>query len=210
MDWIDISVPVSMDMPTFEGDPSVVVERVKSLAAGDVCNLTRLDFGAHSGTHIDAPIHFVANAPASEAIPLDLCLGPAWVADGRGLRATITAADVERMRIPDGETRILIRTPNSGLWTRRGFQKTFLGLDESAARALVERGARLVGIDYLSIAPFGDPTPTHRSLLERGVVVLEGLDLGAVEPGPWELLCLPLRVAGSDGAPARAILRRRL
>jgi arylformamidase len=209
VDWLDISAPLAAGMPTFEGDPPVTVQRVKSLAAGDVCNLTRVDFGAHSGTHIDAPIHFVDGGSASEAISLDACLGHAWVADGRHLRSTITASDIAGLAIPAGETRVLIRTPNSELWSDPAFRKDFVGLDGSAASALVQLGVVLVGIDYLSIAPFGDPTPTHRTLLERGVVILEGLDLRAVEPGPYDIVCLPIRLVGSDGAPARAILRSR-
>lgn len=209
MDWLDISAPVHPSMPTFEGDPPVSFELVKSLANGDVCNLTRIDMGAHSGTHIDAPIHFVAGGASSEAIPLDAAIGPAWVADAREQSRAITADDLGRLAIPIGETRILFRTPNSQLWERPGFQTGFVGLEASAAAALVRRRATLVGIDYLSIAPFGDPTPSHVALLSAGIVVLEGLDLRAVEPGPYELLCLPLRIAGSDGAPARALLRRR-
>jgi arylformamidase len=209
VDWLDISAPVEPSMPTFEGDPPVAFERVKSLANGDVCNLTRIDMGAHSGTHVDAPIHFVAGASSSEGIALDAVMGPAWVVDTREQRGPITAADLERLAIPPQETRILFRTPNSQLWERPGFQTGFVGLDASAAGALVNRRATLVGIDYLSIAPFGDPTPTHVALLSAGVVILEGLDLRAVEPGPYELVCLPLRIVGSDGAPARALLRRR-
>ena len=210
MDWLDISAPLGAGMPTFEGDPSVVVERVKSLRAGDVCNLSRLDFGAHSGTHIDAPVHFVHDGTASESIPLGACIGPAWVADGRALRATITAQDIRTLGIPAGESRVLIRTPNSELWSDNRFRKDFIGIDASAATTLVHLGVVLVGIDYLSIAPFGDPTPTHHALLANDVVIVEGLDLRAVEPGPYDLICLPLRLVGSDGAPARAILRPRL
>jgi arylformamidase len=197
-------------MPTFEGDPPVVLDLVKSLARRDVCNLTRIDMGAHSGTHIDAPIHFVEGGSSSETIALDAVMGPAWVVDARGQRGPISAEDLDRLAIPRGETRILIRTGNSELWDRPGFQAGFVGLDASAARVFAERAAALVGIDYLSIAPFGDPTPTHVALLSAGVVILEGLDLRAIEPGPYELLCLPLRLVGSDGAPARALLRPRL
>jgi arylformamidase len=210
VDWLDISAPIGTTMPTFEGDPPVHLELVKSLARDDVCNLTRIDMGAHSGTHIDAAVHFVADGASSEAIPLDALLGPAWVVDARDQRGPITARDVARYKMPAGETRLLFRTPNSGLWERSGFQPGFVGFDGGGAAALVERGPALVGIDYLSIAPFGDPTPTHRALLIAGVVVLEGLDLRGIEPGPYELLCLPLRIVGSDGAPARALLRPRL
>ncbi len=209
MDWLDISAPIEATMPTFEGDPPVRIELVKSLARGDVCNLTRIDMGAHSGTHIDAPVHFVEGGASSERIPLDAVIGPAWVVDAAGQRGPISADDVDRFAIPAGETRLLFRTPNSRLWDRPGFQTGFVGLDPTGAAALVGRRPVLVGIDYLSIAPFGEPTPTHRALLAAGIVVLEGLDLRAVEPGPYELVCLPLRIVGSDGAPARALLRRR-
>jgi arylformamidase len=209
VDWLDISASIDEAMPTFEGDPPVRIERVKSLAAGDVCNLTRIDMGAHTGTHIDAAVHFVEGGSSSEAIPLEAVMGPAWVVDARDQRGPITARDVARYDIPTGETRLLFRTPNSQLWDRPGFQTSFVGFDAGGASALVERGAALVGIDYLSIAPFGDPTPTHVALLSARVVILEGLDLGRVEPGPYELLCLPLRIAGSDGAPARALVRPR-
>jgi arylformamidase len=209
VEWLDISAPLAVGMPTFEGDPPVSVERVKSLAAGDVCNLTQLYFGAHSGTHIDAPIHFVDGGAASEAIPLGACLGPAWVVDGRQLRSTITGSDITALGIPVGETRVLIRTSNSELWSDPAFRTDFIGLDGTAASVLVRLGVVLVGIDYLSIAPFREPTPTHLALLGNGVVVLEGLDLRAVEPGPYDMVCLPIRLVGSDGAPARAILRAR-
>jgi arylformamidase len=209
VDWLDISAPINPSMPTFEGDPPVEFELVKSLAGGDVCNLTRIDMGAHTGTHIDAPIHFVPGGAGSETIAIDAVVGPAWVVDAREQRGPITADDLARMAIPPAETRILFRTSNSLLWEQPGFQTGFVGLDASASEVLAGRPTTLVGIDYLSVAPFGDPTPTHVALLSAGVVVLEGLDLRAVEPGPYELLCLPLRIVGSDGAPARALLRRR-
>jgi arylformamidase len=209
VDWLDISAPINPSMPTFEGDPPVEFELVKSLAGGDVCNLTRIDMGAHAGTHIDAPIHFVPGGAGSETIAIDAVVGPAWVVDAREQRGPITADDLARMAIPPAETRILFRTSNSLLWEQPGFQTGFVGLDASASEVLAGRPTTLVGIDYLSVAPFGDPTPTHVALLSAGVVVLEGLDLRAIEPGPYELLCLPLRIVGSDGAPARALLRRR-
>ena len=126
-----------------------------------------------------------------------------------GGRADITAEDVEGFDIPRDEVRLLLRTRSAHLWDVPAFDPTFVAPDATGAEALVRRGVRLVGMDYLSVAPFGDPTPTHRVLLSAGVVVLEGLDLRAVTPGPYELLCLPLRIVGSDGAPARALLRKR-
>ena len=209
MPWIDVTVPVRAGMHVFEGDPPFRSELFAAMARGDVCNVTRLDMGAHTGTHIDAPMHFIDGAGGADSIDLEACIGPAWVVDARAIAGCITAADLERLRIPGAETRLLFRTTNSELWRRPAFQEGFVGLDASAAAALAARGVRLVGIDYLSIAPFGDPTPTHRALLERRVVIVEGLDLAAVEPGPVELVCLPVRLVGSDGAPARVVVRRR-
>jgi arylformamidase len=207
--WIDVSVPLVAGMPVFAGDPTYSIELAASIAAGALCNISRLDMGAHSGTHFDAPAHFIDGAATSESMPLDIGLGPAWVADARSIERTMTAADVVGLDIPTGETKILFRTRNSDLWATAGFSETFLGIDESAAQALIDRGATLVGADYLSIAPYGDPAPTHRTLLGGGAWILEGLDLRNVDPGPVEMLALPLRLVGSDGAPARVLIRPR-
>jgi arylformamidase len=207
--WTDISVPIQPDTPIFEGDPPYRIELAGSMAAGAICNVSRLELGAHTGTHLDAPRHFIDGAAASESIRLDVCMGPAWVVDGTRLTRTIGAADVAGLDIPPGETRLLFKTPNSDLWGKPGFQSGFIAFDGDAAAFLVERGTRLVGIDYLSVAPFGDPVATHRALLAASVVILEGIDLRGVEPGPVELLCLPIRLVGSDGVPARALVRPR-
>lgn len=209
MDWIDVSVPLHDDMAVFTGDPRFHIERTSSMADGAVCNVSRMDLGVHTGTHVDAPVHFLDDGGGAETIPLDALIGPAWVVDAEAAVATMTAGDVERFDIPPGEVRLLLRTRSAHLWDETAFVPTFVAPDATGAEALVRRGVRLVGMDYLSVAPFGDPTPTHRVLLSAGVVVLEGLDLRAVTPGPYELLCLPLRIVGSDGAPARALLRRR-
>jgi arylformamidase len=197
---IDISVPVEPGMVTYPGDPTVTLERVKSLADGDVVNLSRLDLGVHSGTHVDAPVHFIDGTPATEALPLDVLIGPARVLD-------LTA--VERLDVAafDGvelAERTLLKTSNSELWGRGTFAEDALALDGGAARFLVEAGVRLVGIDYLSI---GDED-AHRVLLGAGVVPVEGLDLRRVDPGEYELICAPLKLVGSDGAPARVLLLR--
>jgi arylformamidase len=207
--WLDISVPIRPGIPTFTGDPTFNIELVGAIASGAVCNLSRLDMGAHTGTHLDAPSHFIDGAPSSETIPLDAGIGRAWIVDATSLRDTIGSADLAGLDIPPDETRLIFKTPNSALWDEADFSSAFIGLGGDAAQVLADRGARLVGIDYLSIAPFGDPIPTHRTLLGAGVVILEGLDLRAAEPGPVDLLCLPLRLAGSDGVPARALVRPR-
>jgi arylformamidase len=179
------------------------------MADGAICNLSRLDVGAHTGTHIDAPRHFIDGAATVEATPLDAVIGPAWVVDARALTATITARDLATLDIPDGETRLLFRTRNSELWSLPHFSADFLAFAAEAAEALVARGVRLVAIDYLSIAPIGDPVATHQAFLGNGVVVLEGVDLRAVDPGPYDLHAAPIRLVGSDGAPVRALLRPR-
>ncbi|HEX6031868.1 MAG TPA: cyclase family protein [Tepidiformaceae bacterium] len=209
MTWLDVSVPIRMGMVVYEGDPPVIMERTASMDAGAMCNVSRLDFGVHTGTHVDAPVHFLEGGSGAESVPLDALLGPCFVVDATHLTGDIDARKLGTLNAPLDVERLLFKTPNSALWERSGFSSAFIGLTEDAARALVHRGVRLVGIDYLSIAPRHDPAPTHRALLEAGIVILEGLDLRAVEPGPYELACLPLKIEDSDGAPARALLRSR-
>lgn len=209
MDWQDISVPIRDGMVTFEGDPQVHLGRAMSIAAGAVCNVSRLDYGIHSGTHIDAPVHFIDGAPGIEGMAIDAFVGPALVVDARAIEGLFDRAAIEHLAIPAGTERVLIRSRNSELWNQPAFSKAFSGVTEDGAKALVELGVRLVGIDYLSIAPFGEPVPTHVVLLGAGVAILEGLDLRDVEPGLVDLICLPVLIPGSDGAPTRAIVRRR-
>jgi arylformamidase len=209
MDWIDVSVPLRDDMIVFTGEPPFRRERIAAIADGAICNISQMALGVHTGTHVDAPIHFVEDGATAEAIALDALIGPAWVVDAASARGSITAGDLDRFDIPADEVRLLFRTRTVHLWDSPGFEPGFVALDSTAASALVRRGVRSVGIDYLSIAPFGDPVQTHRILFEAGIVVLEGLDLRNVAPGAYDLLCLPLRIVGSDGAPARALLRPR-
>ncbi len=194
-------------MPVYEGDPPVVVERVTRLAAGGVCNLSKLDFGLHSGTHIDAPLHFIDGAPGVEATPMEALIGDAFVVDATEVLGQVDMSALRGLEIPAGCERVLFKTSNSRLWDGDEFSRDFVALTVDAARELVRRGVRLVGIDYLSIAPFSDPAPTHLALLEAGVVILEGLDLRRVQAGAYRLLCLPLLIEGADGAPARTLLQ---
>lgn len=205
--WLDISVPIRPGMPTFPGDPEVRLARVAAIEEGDVCNVSKLELGVHAGTHIDAPVHFLDGASGVEAASPDVLIGPAWVADARAVQRTLDRAAIDALALPTGIERLLFRTRNSTLWEADGFGQDFVALTPDGAAAVVERGVRLVAIDYLSIAPFGDPVPTHTVLLRAGVVVVEGVDLRAIEPGPYDLACLPLRIPGCDGAPARALLR---
>ena len=209
MDWQDISVPIRDGMVTFDGDPLVHLERVQTMADGAICNVSRLDFGLHSGTHIDAPVHFIDGAAGIEWVPLDSLIGPALVVDATTIDGPFDRAAIERLPIPAGTERLLFRSRNTALWDSPGFDRSFVAVTADGATALVEQGLRLVGADYLSIAPFDAPTPTHQILLGAGVVIVEGLDLHAVDPGWYDLICLPLLIPGSDGGPARAIIRRR-
>jgi arylformamidase len=204
--WIDVSVPVRTGMIVYDGDPVVRIERVMDVAAGDLANLSRMELGTHTGTHVDAPLHFIDGAAGADRLPLDALVGPAVVVDARGASGDIDAAALAALEVPATE-RLLLRTRNGDLWERDGFTSDYVGVAEDAAHELIAMGVRLVGIDYLSIAPSGDPAPTHRVLLEGGVVVVEGLDLRSAPAGRYDLICLPLRLEGADGAPARALLR---
>ena len=207
MRLIDVSVRLSEATPTFPGNPAFACEPVKRIARGDSANVTALHLGTHTGTHVDAPRHFFDARPGVDTLPLDLLIGRATVVDIAGPRRGIGAADLAHEDLR-GCTRVLLKTANSALWQSAGFHQDFAYLDESGARFLVERGVRLVGIDYLSIEQFKRPgAPVHHLLLERGVVIVEGLDLGAVRAGTYEMMCLPLDIAGADGAPARVVLR---
>lgn len=208
MEIIDVSVPVRPGMIVYDGDPDVHMERVKTIAGGASANVSRVDFGVHTGTHIDAPVHFIDGAPAMETVPLEALIGPAQVIDATGLASHIDAATLERLSIPAGAERVIFKTDNSRLWDRERFSADFIALTGDAAEALVARGVRLVGIDYLSIGPKGNGVATHVALLQAGVAILEGLDLRRVTPGAYQLACLPLLLVGSDGAPARAVLIR--
>ena len=209
MHMIDITVPIRPGMPIYEADPALLIEQVQSMASGAICNVRRMELGVHTGTHIDAPVHFIDGAAGAEATPLDALIGDAFVVDATNIESDIDARVLRRLDVPSGIERLLFKTPNSGLWSQTGFSSSFFGITGDAAEELVARGVRLAGIDYLSIAPMADPVPAHVALLRAGVVILEGLDLREVEPGPYELICLPLLIPGSDGAPARALLRRR-
>ena len=180
--WIDVTIPIRPGMPVFPGDPPVTIELAQAISEGASCNVTRLDMGAHTGTHIDAPVHFIEGAAGADAVPLEALIGPSWVVDATALTADIDQEALDGLDIPDGESRLLFKTTNSGLWERAEFADAFIGLTDGAARALAARGMALVGADYLSIAPHGKAAPTHYALLKAGVVILEGLDLREVEP----------------------------
>jgi arylformamidase len=190
------------------GDPPVVLERYRQQSKGDASNDSRLACSVHCGTHIDAPAHFIENGTTVEQLSLDSLVGSATVVEFSGIDR-VTPGLLETRRIDTHTERLLIKTENSDLWSdpEHAFYPQFVALSAESARWIVSRGIKLVGIDYLSIQMFNDAEPlTHRILLEAGVIILEGLNLRDIEAGTYQLICLPLKLAGSDGAPARAIL----
>jgi arylformamidase len=204
----DITLTISSDMPVWPGDPAVQLEQIESIDKGDHVNVTRLDLSAHTGTHVDAPHHFLNDHRTVESLPLDVLTGPCYVAQLPDDVDEITAAILARTPIPVGTERILFGTSNSHWWAQgvQAFQTDFVAVSEDGAQWLVDHGVKLVGVDYLSVAPFGDSTPTHQVLLKAGIVILEGVNLSQVSRGFYDLYCLPLKLSGSDGAPARVIL----
>jgi arylformamidase len=206
MEVYDISVPVHEGLPAYPGDPRVQLEPVLRLSQGDGANVTRITLADHSGTHLDAPGHMLEGGATIDSIPLSLLIGRALVADLRGT-AEIGPAELKMLPL-EGEERLILKTDNSRLWTAGGFRPDYAPLNEAGAEYLAATGIRLVGIDYLSIEGFGGDGRVHRTLLGKGIVILEGLDLSAVPPGAYELICLPLRIAGGGGAPVRAVLRQ--
>jgi len=202
---IDISVANGPAQHVYPGDPPPRIEQAKAIRAGDVCNVSLLTMGSHTGTHVDAPYHFIDGGARLGEVALERMVGEALVVDLRG-RAAIDAAALESARLGSGDI-LLCRTDNSWRWEKADFQRDFVYLTLDAADLLVERGIRAVGIDYLSIEQFGSSDfPVHHRLLGTGVFVIEGLDLRAVEPGRYTLVCLPLKFPDLDGAPARAVL----
>lgn len=199
----DVSVPIREGMPIYHDNPGYSHELDSAIADGATANVTRLELGAHTGTHVDGPSHFYDGAAGTEALDVTAMIGPCVVVEiaDRGLEP-IDRAALEAAAIPEGAERVLLKTTNSQLWERDEFTHDFIRLDGSGAELVLERGVRLIGIDYLSIGD-GD---AHRALLGEPIVALEGLDLRAIDPGPYTLLCLPLRLIGTDGAPARALL----
>ena len=207
MHTYDITLALSPDLPLWPGDEAFVLERVESIAAGGISNTSRIKMSAHMGTHVDAPEHFLSNGKTVEKLSLNILSGRVYVLHLPEVDQ-ISAAMLEKAEIPPRTRRVLFKTKNSMHWTNKEkrFQTNYVALSDDAAQYLVNRGVKLVGIDYLSIGPYHALKATHEILLRAGVVVLEGLDLSEVSQGRYTLYCLPLKLVGSDGAPARAIL----
>ncbi|MFC1567428.1 cyclase family protein [Thermodesulfobacteriota bacterium] len=208
MKMYDISLPISNDLPVWPGDPSVSLMMTRSISNGDQCNVTQIQMGAHTGTHIDAPYHFLKDGATIDTIPFETFIGPCLVVD-IDAEVLIEKKDFQKYDL-NGHSRILIKTRNSELWANNinSFEKNYVSLGIDAAQYLVEMKAILVGIDYLSIEAFqSDGYPVHKLLLKNNITVLEGLNLSGVKSGVYELLCMPLKLQGCEGAPARVLLR---
>jgi arylformamidase len=199
-------------MPVWPQHPRVKIKQVSSIAQGDTSNLTRLNLGCHTGTHVDAPHHFVDGGLTVDQLPLDLLMGPAFVAELDRLEENcIEVYDLASLHFPRDTERLLLKTSNSYFWEDRisEFVPSYVHLSYKAAEWLVKRGIRLVGVDYMSVDAFGSiDHRVHQTLLGAGVVIVEGLNLSRVPAGHCRLVCLPLKIEGGDGAPARVLVIR--
>lgn len=204
----DITLTISPDLVVWPKDPPIELYRVSKIEDGADSNVSRVNMSVHTGTHIDAPSHFVEGGGTVENIPIDLLTGRCYVLHLPDVDV-ITREMVENSPIPPRTKRVLFRTRNSELWTSNPteFKKDYVALAPEAAEYMIGRGVKLVGVDYLSVAPFDDLVPTHKTLLSSGIVIVEGLNLSEVSQGRYTLYCLPLKLGGADGAPARAILQ---
>ncbi len=205
----DISLPITNTMPVWPGDPQPNLERISKMEEGADCNISQIVMGVHLGTHVDAPYHFLGgDALTIEQLSLNMLIGRVYVLHLEDEINLVTARILEKADVPSRTRRLLIKTRNSHLWQQpqSGFTEDFVSISPDGAQYLVDHGIRVVGVDYLSVAPFAAPVETHQILLKAGVIIIEGLDLSAVSQGRYSMYCLPLKLVGSDGAPARAIL----
>ena len=206
--YFDISVPVVDQGLVYPGNPEIRISPASEVSRGASSNLSLLSFGSHTGTHVDAPKHFFDAGSTVDRLPLNALIGPAQVIAYPDTVMSVTADHLRECRL-DGVERVLIRTRNSGFVREREFHADFTYLAPDGAEYLSSIGTKLVGVDYLSVEQFhSGHHKTHRTLLERGIVIVEGLDLSEVTPGEYAFCCLPLRLEGLDGAPARAVLMR--
>ena len=207
----DVTVAISADVPIYKGDPGAEVSPFKSFAAGDGVNVSQVAFGVHTGTHVDAPNHFIEGGKRVHEIDPDKLVGPCRLIE---IYDEIVAIEPEHIGDISGVERLLLKTRNSQFWSEpeKGFRTDFSYITADTAIMLVENGVKLIGIDYLSIEKSGSPGhPVHVTLLAKEIVIVEGLDLREVPPGEYDLICMPLKYigAGGDGSPARTLLRQK-
>ncbi|MFC1836444.1 cyclase family protein [Thermodesulfobacteriota bacterium] len=208
MSIIDISLTLQREMPRWPGAPPFELHWQTLMSKGDDCNTSGISTESHIGTHVDAPFHFVSDGATIDELAPDTFIGPAMVAHLPEVDL-ISDLELSSLELPEHTERLLFCTRNSRWWESKHaeFREDFVAMDVSAAEWIVKKGIRLVGVDYLSVEPFAETGPVHRMLLGSGVVIVEGLNLSGVEPGEYEFICLPLKMLGADGAPARAVLR---
>src|SRR6185295_17055313 len=203
----DVTVPLSKELVVFPGDPHVKIINRTAIGRDDAqCNLSRYSFSSHAGTHVDPPSHFIENGVTVDNLPLELLMGRARVVE-------VTAPVIDESVLEEfdftADARVLFKTRNSYLWSKKKFVEDYVYITAGAARVLVAEGIKVVGIDYLSVDKFGNgEAETHLTLLHAGVVIIEELDLREIETGDYEMMCLPLKVKNGDGAPARVVLRQ--
>lgn len=203
----DLTLPISPSFIVWPNDPPIQMSNPLHLERGDICTTTRMNMGVHTGTHLDAPSHFILGGSHIESLDLHTLIGPALVVEA--LSATAVTADLlQSLNIPPGTERLLIKTSNSARWHagETSFYKAYVAITGDGAQWLVDHGVKLVGVDYLSVAPFTDLVTCHQILLGAEVIAVEGLNLHGIEPGLYQLICLPMLIEGSDGAPCRTVL----
>ena len=202
----DVTVPLSKELVVYPGDPHFKISRrTKANEHDEKYNLSRYSCSSHAGTHVDPPFHLIEDGATVDKLPLELLMGRARVVE-------VTAPVIDEAVLKEFDftvdNRVLFKTRNSYLWSQKSFVKEYVYITPGAARVLVNEGIKLVGIDYLSVDKFQAEPETHMALLSAGSIIIEGLDLREVEPGDYELICLPLKVTGGDGSPARVVLRQ--
>ena len=209
MKFYDVSVLISDELPVWPGDPDISLKRTSSLDRGDNANVTEINMGVHTGTHIDAPFHFEPDGKTIEQLPIETLIGPCHVVEMLDVKESIGLSELEKLNL-EGVVRILFKTRNSKCWEKgeKEFQRDFVHISEQGAKFLIEQGVKLVGIDYLSIEQFDSHDHAiHHLLLRNQVIIIEGLNLSGVAMGEYELIALPLKLKGADGGPARVVLR---
>lgn len=208
MNIIDITIPLSERTPVWEGDKGVSIDRVAKIEEGSDFNVSRIELGVHAGTHIDGPFHVIDEGNTVDQIPLEILIGKVQVVQVASEYDVINEKCLKELDLDPTINRILFKTSNSNYWENDlyAFNKEFVALNTGGAQYLADHGIRLVGVDYFSVSAFDDLIPPHVILLERGIILLENIDLRQVVPGIYTLICLPIKLIGTDGAPVRAIL----
>jgi arylformamidase len=207
MKLIDVSVPLDPSLPNYPGNTPFSLEAIKRISRGESSNVSSVHMSAHAGTHVDAPRHFFDGAAGVDLLPLEMLIGRVRVIEIHS-RKGIGPDELSDSDVSE-DVRVLIKTSNSRLWGSPEFNREYVGVTEAGAKHLIGHGIKVLGVDYLSVEPFKQPgAPAHHVLLGGGTIVIEGLNLRDVDPGVYEMFCLPLRIVGADGAPARVVLRQ--